>query len=49
MAAIYYLENKDKIKKKQRDKYKNMSKEEKDIIKERPLKRYYKIKRQYKG
>ena len=49
MAAIYYQENKDKIKKKQRDKYKNMSKEEKDIIKERSLKRYYKIKRQYKG
>ena len=49
MAAIYYQENKDEIKKKQRNKYKNMSKKEKDVIKERSLKRYYKLKGQYKG
>ena len=49
MAAIYYQENKDEIKKKQRNRYKNMLKKEKDITKERPLKRYYKLKGQYKG
>ena len=41
--------NKDDIKKKQRDRYKKMSKEEKDVVKERSLKRYYKLKGQYKG
>ena len=49
IAAIYYQKNKDEIKKKQRNRYKNMSKEEKDIIKETSLKRYYKLKEQYKG
>ena len=33
-AAEYYLENKEAIKKKSRDQYKNLSKEEKDKIKE---------------
>ena len=33
-AAEYYLENKEAINKKSRDQYKNLSKEEKDKIKE---------------
>ena len=33
-AAEYYLENKEAIKKKLRDQYKNLSEEEKDKIKE---------------
>ena len=49
MVAICYQENKDRIKKKQRDRYKNISKEEKDVIKKSSLKRYYKLKGQYKG
>ena len=44
IAAIYYQKSKDRIKKKQRDKYKSVSKEEKDVIKERSLKRYYRLK-----
>ena len=33
IAVIYYRRNKEDIKKKQRDRHKNMSKEENDIIK----------------
>ena len=39
-AADYYERNKEKIKNKQRDRYKNLSKEEKYVIKERSLRRY---------
>ena len=41
-AANYHETNKEKIKNKQRDRYKNLSKEEKYVIKERSLRRYYK-------
>ena len=43
-AAHYYERNKDKIKNKQRKRYKNLSKEEKDVIRGRSLKGYYKLK-----
>ena len=42
-AAEYYLENKEAINKKSRDQYKNLSKEEKDKIKEYQRQRYQKI------
>ena len=43
-AARYYKENKEAIKKKTREKYTNLSEEEKD-----KKNRYHKLKRQYKG
>ena len=43
-TADYYERNKEKIKNKQRDRYKDFSTEEKDVIKERSLRRYYKLK-----
>ena len=43
-AAQYYERKKDEIKKKQREKYKKLSKGEKDVIRDRSLKRYYKLK-----
>ena len=43
-AAKYYERNKEEIKKKQRERYKNLSKKEKDVIRDRSLKRYYKLK-----
>ena len=43
-AAKYYERNKEEIKKKQRKRYENLSKDEKDVIRERSLKRYYKLK-----
>ena len=43
-AAKYYERNKEEIKKKQRERYKNLSKNEKNVIRERSLKRYYKLK-----
>ena len=46
-AAKYYRENKEIIKKRERDKYKWMDTEEKNKIK-RSSKRYYKLKAQYK-
>ena len=48
-AAKYYKENKETIKKKASDKYKNLSKEEKDKKREYSRNRYHKLKRQYKG
>ena len=39
-AAEYYLENKEAIKKKSKDQYKNLTEEEKDKIKEYQRKRY---------
>ena len=39
-ASEYYLENKEAINEKSRDRYKNLSKEEKDKIKENQRKRY---------
>ena len=42
-AAEYYLENKEAIKKKLRDQYKNLSEEEKDKIKEYQRKRYQRL------
>ena len=47
-ASKYYKENKETIKKKARNKYKNLSEEEKDK-KEYSTNRYYKLKQQYKG
>ena len=44
IATIYYERNKDSIKKRQREYYENLPKEKKDKIKERSLKRYYKLK-----
>ena len=44
MTADYYESNKEKIENKQRDRYKNLPKEEKDVIKDSSLRRYYKIK-----
>ena len=43
-AAKYYERNKEEIRKKQRERYKNLSKDEKIVIRERSLKRYYKLK-----
>ena len=42
-AAEYYSQNKEAIKKKSRDQYKNLSKEEKDKIKECQRKRYQQL------
>ena len=42
-AAEFYLENKEAIKKKSRDRYKKLSKEEKDKIKECQRKRYHQV------
>ena len=42
-AAEYYLENKEAITKNSRDLYKNLSKEEKDKIKEYQRKRYQQL------
>ena len=47
-AAEYYQKNKKMIKERERNKYKMMSQEEKNKIKERSLKRYYRLKAQYK-
>ena len=48
-AAEYYLENKEAIKKEARDRYKNMSQEEKDKIieskKKRDIKNWFSIKK----
>ena len=43
-AKKYYEENKEIIKKEERQKYKLMSEDEKNVIRERSLKRYYKMK-----
>ena len=43
-AKKYYQENKEEIKKKERLKYWFMPEDEKDIIKQRSLERYYKMK-----
>ena len=48
-AINYYERNKERRKKKQRDRYKNLSKEEKEKIRERSRNRYYKLKGQFKG
>ena len=42
-SAYYYLENKETIKKKSRDRYKNFSKKEEDKIKEYQRKRYQRL------
>ena len=42
-AAEYYLQNKEAIKKKSKDWYKNLSKEEQDKIKEYQRKRYQQL------
>ena len=42
-AYYYYLENKETIKKKSRDRYKNFSKKEEDKIKEYQRKRYQRL------
>ena len=47
-AAKYYQKNEEMIKERERNEYKMMSKEEKNKIKERSLKRYYRLKAQYK-
>ena len=44
-AAKYYLEKKEEIKKKERNKYKNMSEDEKNEIGERSKNRYHENKR----
>ena len=43
-AAKYYQRNKQEIKKKERNKYKNMSEDEKNVIRERSKNRYHKNK-----
>ena len=48
-AKDYYQRNKETIKKKTRNKYKYLSKEEKDKKREYSRNRYHKLKRQYKG
>ena len=47
-AALYYQKNKEVIKKGERDKYKMMSREDRDEKKRKSLKRYYRIKAQLK-
>ena len=48
-AASYYQINKDVIKKRAKEKYQNLSREEKDKIRERSKNnKYHKLKRQYK-
>ena len=42
-AAEYYLQNKEAIKEKSRNRYKNMSEEEKNKIKEYQKKRYHEL------
>ena len=44
-AAKYYQENKEEVKKKEINKYKNMSEDEKNVIRERSKNRYYQIKK----
>ena len=44
-AAKYYQENKEEIKKKERIKYENMSKDEKNVIRERSKNRYHENKK----
>ena len=44
IAAIYYQRKKEDIKKPQSNRYKNLSKDEKEVIKERSRERYYKLK-----
>ena len=44
-AAKYYQETKEEIKMKYRNKYKNMSEDEKNVIRERSKNRYHEIKR----
>ena len=48
-ASNYYQRNKEAIKKKATEKYKNLSKEEKDKKREYSRNRYHKLKGQYKG
>ena len=43
-AAKYYERNKGEIKKKQNNRCKNLPKKGKDVIRDRSLKRYYKLK-----
>ena len=43
-VAQYYQENKEEIKKKERNKCKNMSEDEKNVIRERSKNRYHKHK-----
>ena len=47
-AALYYQKNKEIITKRERDKYKVMSREDRNEKKRKSLERYYKIKAQYK-
>ena len=47
-AAKYYKDNKEAIKK-ARNKYKNLTKQEKELKKQYSRNRYYKLKQQYKG
>ena len=47
-AAKYYKDNKEAIKK-ARNKYTNLTKEEKELKKQYSRNRYYKLKQQYKG
>ena len=47
-AALYYQKNKEVIKKGERDKYKMMSREDRDEKKRKSLERYYRIKAQHK-
>ena len=43
-AKKYYQENQEAIKKKERQKYRFMPEDEKNVIRQRSLKRYYKMK-----
>ena len=47
-AAKYCQENKEEIKKKETNKYKNMSEDEKNVIRERSKNRYHKNKQRIK-
>ena len=47
-ASEYYQRNKEAIKKKARNRYKNLSKEEKEKKIQYSRNRYYKLKQQYK-
>ena len=48
-AAEYYKDNNDAIKEKARIKYKNLTKEEKELKRQYSRNRYNKLKQQYKG
>ena len=42
-SKTYYQAKEEEIKKKERDKYRSMPEDEKEIIRQRSLKRYYKV------